>query len=370
VLEDLERAAQVFAGFAAGGGEHAAALALLAEARHARGLHEACASALLELEALLPNGPSPSAPAASLRLARAKTLWYGGDARAAKQICDALLLEGDEDGAAAPPWPLSPVEEASARTGQALSRLLLGSETLDDVFTLRDPFRMSLKALERGGAPASPLHLALAHLNYGVAEAVFAAVVEKENGVSAPTDPALRSWNRGLTAAKRASPKRDDPALKAAAEARLLGNMAWGLLRDSNNGGSNVERASDYAGKALKLYDLPDLDWDKGGLGRTLALVATCYHRSGSAVTSEGLLQSAVDDDSDKSFAVPSPLQQLEVADACTRYADLCRDWERREGDARRLDERAERVRASLPLLWQSKPAICGSLWFWTPSLR
>jgi hypothetical protein len=360
-LDDLVRAENVFRSLHEGGGEHRASLALLAEAQHRTGSYQACDATLQRLQSYSTEDASSAIKElVSLTLARAKALWYGGDATAVVDLCDHLLLDADSG-----PVGLTPLQEASARTGQALGRLLQSTETLDDVFSSRDPFRMVVKALERT-APAS-IPLALAHLNYGVAEAYYAHVVEKENGVSVPIDAALRSWKQGLTVVQRMSSRTVDPATVVALEARLLSNMAWGLLRVEN-----VEQASDFAGKALKLYDRPDVAWSKEGMGRTLALVATCYHKSSGAVTSEGLFQSAIDDKRQQPswMTSSSPLHQLEVADSYARYADLCRDWDRREGDATRLGDESRRLRDGLPPAWQAKPSICCSLWFWTPSLR
>jgi tetratricopeptide (TPR) repeat protein len=360
-LDDLVRAENVFRSLYEGGGEHRAALALLAEVQHRTGAYRACDATLQNLRSYNADDPGTAIKElVSLSLARAKALWYGGDAEAALAVCDHLLLDVDSG-----PVGLTPLQEASARTGQALGRLLQSTETLDDVFSLRDPFRMVVKSLERS-VPAS-IPLALAHLNYGVAEAYYAHVVEKENGVTVPVDAALRSWKQGLTVVQRSTSRKIDPATTVALEARLLGNMAWGLLH-----AGNAEQASEFAGKALKLYDRTDVAWSKEGMGRALALVATCYHKSSGAVTSEGLFQSAIDDTKQHAWSASSSssLHKLELADSYARYADLCRDWDRREGDAKRLDGEARRLRESLPTAFQAKPSVCGSLWFWTPSLR
>jgi tetratricopeptide (TPR) repeat protein len=377
-LEELKRAADIFKSFAEGGDEHQATLALLAEAQNRTGRYPAAAETLRQLEAFHP--PSATDPASTgLLLARAKVLWYNGDAKDAKYVCEAVLELDHEDGRID---GLNPIHAAAARTGQALSQLLLASDTLDDAFTIRDPFRMALRTLELGvgtlGSPASGAaptfysYLALAHLNYGIAEAVYSRIVEKKNQVEVPIDAALRSWRQGLTTIKR-WPSHHEPALRAAVEARLLTNLSWGLLQHNGNNSdtASVERASEFAGQALKLYDLPrHSEWDKTGLGRTLSILASCYHRLGAAVTSEGLFQSAIDKDDDRGDRPDaSPLRKVELAASCSRYADLCRDWDRRGGDARNLDQRAARIRGSLPPLWRSKPGICGSLWFWTPSL-
>ena len=80
-------------------------------------------------------------------------------------------------------------------------------------------------------------------------------------------------------------------------------------------------------------------------------------------MTAEGLFQSALGQ------PVHSPLQGLERRDCLTRYADLCREWEKRESEADKLRQKADNVEASLPAGWRGKSHIHSSLWFWTPTL-
>jgi hypothetical protein len=104
--------------------------------------------------------------------------------------------------------------------------------------------------------------------------------------------------------------------------------------------------------------------------------VATCYHRAGQAVTAEGLFQSAISsfDSSSSSLqqkqqhvTIANPLAKLEKIGALQAYANLLRDWERREGDAKKYESQAAEINESLPSGWQGKSGIHSSLWFWTP---
>jgi hypothetical protein len=52
-------------------------------------------------------------------------------------------------------------------------------------------------------------------------------------------------------------------------------------------------KALDYAGKAL--HDAAASSLGTEGMCRILSIVVECYHQAGSAVTAEGLFQSAVD---------------------------------------------------------------------------
>ena len=217
---------------------------------------------------------------------------------------------------------------------------------------------MVIKQLER--TDASSTALAAAHLNMGIAEAVYAETVSKHNNIDVPLDGAMRSWKQGLTTLKKGS---HVSPIRTILQARLQTNMAWGMLQMTRER-DHIQRASEFANEALPLYDkLKRETMNKEGLGRTLSLLATCYHKSDSAVTAQGLFQSAVDQ------LANSPLQKLERRDAFIRYADLCRDWEKRDRDADKFQQQADDLDASLPDGWKGKSAIHGSLWFWTPAI-
>ena len=87
------------------------------------------------------------------------------------------------------------------------------------------------------------------------------------------------------------------------------------------------------------------------------------HYQSGQAVTSEGLFQSALD----KKNVGPQLI--LDRYHTQLAYANLCRNWDKREPDAERLERDAEATRASMPTGWQERPAIYSSLWYWTPNL-
>ena len=63
-----------------------------------------------------------------------------------------------------------------------------------------------------------------------------------------------------------------------------------------------------------------------------------------------------------------SPLGILEHRDSLTGYSDLCREWDKREGDAKRLQMQAREADASLPTGWQGEPGIISGLGFWMPT--
>jgi tetratricopeptide (TPR) repeat protein len=338
--EGLYRAVDIFKSMAAQSDSssvslHGASLALLAACQQQSGNYAAAIETLQSLSR--EHCGADKKKEVQVQLALAKALWLLGDFAEAKKLSEHALTQKEF--------------EMTARTGQAMSRLLL-VQTLDDVFSVKDPFRMVVKALER--RPPS-YDLVTAHLNLGVAEAVYALVVARERKVDVPMDAALREWKKGLTILQRRLPKKTEQS--TALEARLLTNMGWGLMQKMTSANDYLERASEFAGQAVKVYDASSTY--KEGLGRTLSLTATCCHKTSSAVTAQGLFQSALDQ------KPTSPLDKLSLRDTYQGYASLCRDWDGRERDAERLEEQAKQVNSSLPEAWQNKAGIHSSLlWF------
>jgi tetratricopeptide (TPR) repeat protein len=395
----LERAIQIFGSYKSGGIEQIGCFALLAEFQNRNGQYIDCLGTLNELLQTYNSNSNKAGDDILLsdivQIARAKTYWYQGHHGEAKEICDQLV---DQE---------RPVE-AIARTGQAMTRLLLIS-SLDDVFSIRDPFRMSIKRLERMVHPSSTV-LAASYLNMGIAEMVWAETVSKFNNVDAPLDAAMRNWKQGITIltkdgssqrvslsmSNRVSKKESSTHLRAIIHARLLGNMAHGMLQMTHEH-DYVARALEYASESLSVYDAisststgsahpttgstetventePLILIDKEGLGRTLSLLGTCYHLAGNAINAQGLFQSALDKlpmnlstNTSPTTIAATPLQWIEQRDTYERYIKLCQDWDQREGDAKLMQQKADDINSNmLPMGWKDKSSIHGSLWFWT----
>ena len=377
-LDDLHRATEIFAGLGHGTPLHAASLALLAEAQVNMAQPVQAAQTLQRLQAAVTTNHKdvPQSVAWALALGQSKALWLAGDVAAARQMCNDLLDEDHNGGIQFHDTGLPPLAEAAARTGQGVARLLQVN-CLDDAFSVRDPFRRVVASLERTHPRSA--WLVLARCNLGVAEAAYAKLVQQYQPTlppgAVPLDAALRAWRTGLSELRRLSVRATDPR-KIALETLLLTNMARTLLDKPKEFDPNaLSRAAELAAESLKLYDTTQADatttgelpWREGFAG-TLAVVAACYHRSGSAVTAEGLLQTAVSDPTLSSHNALPP-QLLERAACYQRYADLCRDWEKRESDAEHWQGLANQTMDALPLAWRHQPTVVGSLWFWTPHL-
>jgi tetratricopeptide (TPR) repeat protein len=342
-IELLRRAVDIFSTMP--GPEHAAVLAWIASSQQRTGDYRGAVKTLDKLKSL-PSVVDNPLIVTDLALAKAKALWLAGDFSSAKEICDGLL-----DDNANPVIARSPLHYASARTGQAITRLCL-AENLDDVFSVRDPFRMTVQFLK--DYPAATAGRTVAQLNLGVAEAVYAQIVgEARADTEVPLDAAMRAWKEGWTIQERAKASSSEQQRDVAAmlQARLQGNLASGLLQMTRER-DHVKRASEFAGKALEINDKLPPGTAHEVLTRTLTIVASCYHQAAKAVTAEGLLQSALDGPA-----------------AYSANAKLLSEWDRRERDAERLKQQAADMDAQLPGAWQGKSGIHSTLWFWTPSL-
>jgi hypothetical protein len=340
-IDEIERATKVFSSIQPGCHEHKASLALLAE----------CQDPVHAMKTMtnLKQYTTCADEEFSLEISLAKALWLNGEFGKAETLCSDLL----QNNALVDSLPA--VHIASARTGQAISRLCR-AQSIDDVYSVRDPFRIAMKSLDKIPSPA----LALAQLNFGTAEAIYAQIVAREQELDVPLDRAMRAWKEGLTTLKRV---KGGSYLCYTIQAQLYTQMAWGMLQMEHEK-DKEKRASEFARDALKIYD------DHGGPGpeglrRTLGMIGTCLHKTSSAVTAEGIFKSAVDN-----MGKPiNILEKIQLRDNMEAYASLCRDWEKRERDSDRLRALAAELDTSLPAGWKGKPGVYSSLWFWTPSL-
>ena len=158
--------------------------------------------------------------------------------------------------------------------------------------------------------------------------------------------------------------------------------------------------ASEYAGLALKLCEKWSttlngesddsskhvvLDWTPM-YGRSLTLVASCYAKAGSAVTAEGLYNSAWDtyktttsssssssssSTSNNTTAIAdqySPQYQKDAISCLLSHAKLLSQWEKRDVDAKLKQKEAAELREKMPSSWQGMYGIYGGLWFFSPN--
>ena len=128
--------------------------------------------------------------------------------------------------------------------------------------------------------------------------------------------------------------------------------------------------------------------YNRAESARAIGLVAMCYYHAGAAVTSEGLLQSALDASSIypfgqclkidnngvaiKGISLSSPNLALIARDVRLEYALLCDKWDKRKGDARKFRVDASRIEDEGVLKeFGGNTAVSGlvsSLWLFGPS--
>lgn len=149
-------------------------------------------------------------------------------------------------------------------------------------------------------------------------------------------------------------------------QAHLNCDMAWSLINDENE----LKRASEYSSAALsfaeQLQNQVSEHEYQHALGRSLYLVALCYARAESALTAEGLFQSAID--SLEKASTKNPLAFLDLRDAHQDYEELLLfQWEKRSGDAEKQQEKVDEAHDSLPGGWIDQPSLYSGLVFITP---
>lgn len=157
------------------------------------------------------------------------------------------------------------------------------------------------------------------------------------------------------------------PQLRATAEfirAQLYCNMAWTLLQMEDE----LKLASEYSSTALSIVEklqgkLSQKDYCRA-LGRSLRLVASCYAQADSALTAEGLFQSAIDSLKEAS---KNQLSRLDLRDTHDGYAHLLHQWDKRSRDAENQENHSRNVNESLSEGWRGKSSICSGLDFITP---
>ena len=363
-VDNLKRASDVFASFDKGGREHLAVQAMLAECQQRLALYEEAVTTIEKLRHSSITSENKVAQPTYFEentiLALAKIKWTMGDFHESEKLCEEIISTYND---LEETFSSTNLHIASAMTGKALSQLLK-MNSLDDAYSVRDFFRVSIKFLERHLPLGNTLPQAAVLSNGGLAEAIYKIYLEETNDVSVPISPALRFLFQGLqkTAVSESSSNIQIIAASRALEASIQSNLAWGVLNYEKEKSDRLSKASDYAKKSLEFYDAESII-GKEQLSWVLSVVASCYHQADSAVTAEGLFKSAIN----KKNIPPGTLTSLQLRDAYHGYSNLCKQWDNRDKDAQQLKEEAEIIESKLPPNWHGKSGIHGSLWFWTP---
>ena len=372
-VDELSRAVQVFDSINGAHSERLAVRALLAEHEQYLAHYDKALDMLKSVGELIESPHSSHTPSQQLKyssedvaLAQAKVLWFKGEFDDALEICESMIQQYNDFEES---FPATNLHMASAMSGKALCQLA-SMDSMDDAYSVRDYFRITIKFLQRHPS-TSGFPEAVALHNCGVAEAVYAGFLEENNDVTVPLNAALKSWFQGLQRLEGTS-RIGSSVVSELLKAKIQANLAWGVLNFERDQPDYLSKASEYAGKSLAIYDklkaeLGDsvrVDHHRVGLTRTLAVLASYFYHMDNAITSEGLYQSALDKVDTR---VADTFSLLEVKDAYNGYAELCSNWDKRQSDARRLEEGCQRADDLLPGRWKGKSVNYSSLWFWTP---
>ena len=254
---------------------------------------------------------------------------------------------------------------------------------------VKDFLKMASKMLEKGYNQGQDGKLGLAcaasYSNQGVAELIAILIKSQLQSMPVPIDPAMKTWREALNVLddlerEQSTTKlsRDQMIFLKTARARVYCNMTWAILFNPSYANSShahvnlkedsLKLSSEYAGLALKATD--ETGTGNGNLGRVLGLVASCYGKAGSAVTSEGLLQSAMDASDLNMTGKNNPLSAIDARSALVYYSKLCDNWEKRGGDAEKYRALALEMDGGIVDAWKGKSSIySGTMLFSTGDL-
>lgn len=344
-IDSLRRAGDIFASFQLGGNEHRAVLALLAEVQQEQGDYKGASSTMDQILQFV----SEKERIIDVTLAMSKTLWMQGQIAESRELLNNSKLVDDATTS-------SPLHAAAVENSILLSTLIL-----EGPIVAKGAAQATNNLVQNQNLP--PLAQVALQLNLGVIEALHGDVIECEGDTCLTRfDTARDIWKSCLDILQKADAPENN-GLAYALEGRIQSNLAWTGLEIGGRDEAHVSEASESARLALKALEHESLHGQEG-LTRALSLVAQCYHRAHHAVTAEGLFQSALD------YKAVSPQQYLERIVAYQAYADLCKDWDKRQGEADKLLAKSLAIRdSSLPGEWKDMTELHSSLWFWTPGL-
>ena len=253
-------------------------------------------------------------------------------------------------------------------------------ETDEILDMLKIASKTSKNAFKQSGSAQLGLSCAVSYCNIGIAELV--AVCSKSingnkeaNSTPLSIDAAMIAWREALNVLDEL--EQDTAIVKDhkqtnflhKTKAKLYCNMTWAILftpsyeHSSEDSAKSIvlkedalKQASEYAGFALKSAEKID---DGEDLGRVLSLVALCYAKAGSAVTSEGLLQSALDSfDLTSTRSNTNPMDVMDARSAFVSYSNLCENWEKRGSDADKYQNLALEADDCMVNAWRGKSSI------------
>ncbi|RMX69710.1 hypothetical protein KXD40_005354 [Peronospora effusa] len=179
------------------------------------------------------------------------------------------------------------------------------------------------------------------------------------------TDAQVMSLNQAEVLYKEALAWVEETVAESNKDALLASgpNAPFGAWVETNIGElllrkNNPDDAMEWLGKAMRTLQAAQngIGCDALAMTRVLGLIARASHTMGQAVTSEGLFVTVVE--SFEREAYLSSTDRVEFARVLRAYGDLLANWEKRETDAAKRYEQAQRVEHDLAKMCQANQSI------------
>jgi hypothetical protein len=285
------------------------------------------------------------------------------------------------------------IEHADAHSNANADTSIISGDKMDITEHARNLLHVASKMLhnryqEAQQDPKIGLACATSYSNQGLAELIQNLVKSQIQRKPIPIDSAMKSWRQALNIFEELQSttlNHDQIVFLHASKARVYCNMTWAILFSSSYAinsdaepfkEDSLKLASEYAGLALKAID--EIGAVTGAtsngskhLGRVLGLVASCYNMAGSAVTSEGLFQSAMDalnlngiEGSSMDTSYNDPVNSIDARSVLFYYSKLCNNWEKRGGDAVKYQASAIEMNNAMVDSWKGKSSIYSGVSF------
>eukprot|EP00978_Attheya_sp_CCMP212_P010175 scaffold24444_cov48-Attheya_sp.AAC.1 len=370
--EALERAADIFQSILPWGKEHVAIVLLLVEEWNTTMTrYTDCLKRLLELEDHYKN-PNDIETRRAMSLARQKMAWFHGEDPLTELAVHNAAADSDNDDD-------NNMASMCASNGLGLSLLLKKHSewtSEEKEVILKQLHHSKELALQNVGENNDSWRMAFAAScsNLGVAQHLLGDFQE-----------AIVTMNEGLDAIVTENDNSDHYKAEMVT-ARLHCNLAWiylfhgDVVEGKKTTETDLKDASHHARTALELETITPTNnagssssmqvaaQQQQAMRRALGLVAECYARAGSAVTAEGLFQSAVERVLPGLNERAPPHAIIDARNVHMAYSQLCDNWDKRQGDAAVHKQTAKALENELGLYWKSQSGLVSGLWFYTKS--
>mmetsp|Transcript_2474 Transcript_2474/g.3646 ORF Transcript_2474/g.3646 Transcript_2474/m.3646 type:complete len:464 (-) Transcript_2474:37-1428(-) len=339
-IEGLRRAEEILESMP--GPLHTAVLGLLADSFYSLGMYDESITILQQIQPAVKRGSAHDY--LQVDFAIAKAMYLNGNFESALQAVTALLDKPEMLSSLVSRGKLMNTKGIIILANLDTEKAAAVQDTIESI----DLLQIAANTLEQ----ESPKDASEAFNNLGVAHAVSSF----ESAEPKHREAAISSLQIALQKVQHA--EENQYFLRGC----IYSNMAQILLDGEPQNDSDLKLASEYSREAMLIFEQKAIDINltelerQNGLSRALTLVALCYVRANSAVMAEGLYQAAID-----KYVSTDPFIKMAHRDSLSRYSDLCKKWEKREADARRLEQTSNEVNSSIPHNWRDKHGImCG----------